>query len=267
MVLLPLPVWVLSVLSATALAAPSRPFLQLQSDGSHLLKVVNDNFDENIPHLTSHDFETFQEKLSESVDKSTEAILHALDAVKADLTAPPRHHAFVDFSQYTILEILNASLQVKPESVPVAEDEWSPWPKTPTDPSELPFHKLGWIVNYSVEAQQELAKDGITLLAPDDTALTPPHRRGQEKKKKGDKFVGQEIEAEDLDEFSQELPHPFYSEFRSEKKCRHHHEEEIEEEKDEIDDESRRAHISKVIGYLIKCLSIFLTFSLVFLLC
>lgn len=91
---------------------------------------------------------------------------------------PPHHPPPVaDFSDYTILEILNASLHHHPDhdhkdKVDAAElPKWKlPWtPKNPQhhpherehDPKFLPLHRLGWFVNQSEEAQKALSKSEL----------------------------------------------------------------------------------------------------------
>ena len=50
----------------------------------------------------------------------------------------------------------------------------------PKRPHTLPLHRLAWAVNRSETAFKIYSNESIslTLLAPDDEALTPPHRRG-----------------------------------------------------------------------------------------
>lgn len=115
----------------------------------------------------------------------------------------------LDLKEYTILEILEAALnhtcpdhdedgemtrECHYEATSVTSllivvhlahtDGWPPKrpdgpPKPPkADPHKLPLHRLAWLVSRSPAAKEALAKKDITLLAPDDWALAPEHRRG-----------------------------------------------------------------------------------------
>ncbi|ORY92658.1 hypothetical protein BCR35DRAFT_298138 [Leucosporidium creatinivorum] len=149
----------------------------------------------------------------------------------------------LNFSDYTILEILNASLHHHPKEGADAESlpKWKlPWPKPPHhgehehDPKYLPLHRLGWLVNQSVEAQKALGKDGITLLAPDDFALRPPphhqkkhsappksSRRSEQDQDEPTSAELEHFEAQRQEEQEhQPIPHPFHLIAKSGKKCK-----------------------------------------------
>lgn len=81
---------------------------------------------------------------------------------------PSAGHGISNYSDYTILEILEQALQ-RHDSVMGDED----------DPSFLPLHRIAYLVNLSTEAQKKLSGDSVTFLAPDDAALTPPRRNAQ----------------------------------------------------------------------------------------
>ncbi|SCV74284.1 BQ2448_6716 [Microbotryum intermedium] len=165
---------------------------------------------------------------------------------------PPHHPpAYLDFSNYTINEILNATLhhhhddhagQLGRDSQRRGADDGDDLGGAPhahphhEDPAFLPLHRLAWLVNRSSDALASLDKKGITLLAPDDRALTPPHRRGggehaprrrgpcrQDDKTQGSETAqarGQGAESAELQEDDDELTaqplvHPIYHVQRS----------------------------------------------------
>lgn len=105
------------------------------------------------------------------------------------------------------MEILDASLARKDAG---DDDE---------DPGSLPLHRLAHIVSRSPLARANLeSARGVTLLAPDDAALTPPDRRS-----------GYVSDAEE---------HPFL------------HSNSLN--MDEEEDEDRKARFDKIVAYIIK---------------
>lgn len=209
-----------------------------------------------IPSLSVDDFLALQ-SLKESYPIAEEQRLVEVTHPAHPSPPPPPHHedeknhGILDFSEYTILEILDSALHHHAKPPPPKQRGWSfPWkkpPPPPKTPGELPLHRLGWLVNRSIEAQESLAKDDITLLAPSDWALTPPHRRGEHGHEhdhhEHDHRHGKHGDKKEDDhhaahlEKGAEVEHPFF---------------EIMQNQDE-DDEKKRAFFSRVIGYLLKC--------------
>ncbi|KAI5480481.1 Fasciclin domain family protein [Pseudohyphozyma bogoriensis] len=269
--------WAILTLVAVAAAAPSRPFLKLQADGTTQLQVVEDDGwrpapierrpepapapKDDVPSLQVEEFLSIQKHIEDSLAHAAEAfqpipipsILEDDDdavtegGADTDADEPlalPKGHHLIDLSEYTIIQILNASLYYRPETdddaaaatrTNVAGDDWA---------GQLGLHKLGWIVNHSVEAQKELAKKHVTLLAPDDEALTWRKHGGVKSAESG----GDAEHAFGLTEELHGTKHPFYSHILNPKDSN---------EKDEFDasesvDDDRAAKINLIIGWIIK---------------
>lgn len=217
--------------SAPLLASAAPPFvLQNGQPGAAAL------FDEaassaepavhRVQDLTVDEFQAVQHALKDSLERAVDSATHLIQdtfglAAADDDDEPvsgnelPRPHfpshplppPVIDLKEYTVFEIVNASLEHhhhrcghhRGDSEPDAEEEHHMVRRKirkglaalfrPTeggdhdgdehkpDPSHLPLHRLAWLANFSSEAGDLLKQDGpITLLAPDDAALTPPHR-------------------------------------------------------------------------------------------
>ncbi|KAM0756109.1 hypothetical protein T439DRAFT_320800 [Meredithblackwellia eburnea MCA 4105] len=235
------------LLGWTVSALPSRPFMQLQPDGSHKL-VINPDRD------WSPATENAQQEFTIQQDSTHFNYQEEGDEEEGASTWPPKRKGpfVIDLSQYTILEILNISLhRPHPPPPPPSSSVWPP----PSKPEQLPIHKFAWLVNRSSEAQAALDGDGITLLAPDDWALTPPRRRRKNLATvldEGDEMrEWMRMEMEEREH--QPVPHPFYSKHISGSKCTAH--EEPERFGDAMDEEegpssNRTKLISKIIGWV-----------------
>lgn len=178
--------------------------------------------------LTVDDFQAVQHAIKDTFEHSVESAKHLVedtfhievDADDEEIAAegfsfphPPSHPlppAVIDLKEYTIFEIVNASLEhhhphcghgrrdADEERHPSARDRkirsglaaWFTNSRDDKDalsehgkpnPHMLPLHRLAWLANFSSEAGDLLKQKGpITLLAPDDAALTPPHRDHRE---------------------------------------------------------------------------------------
>lgn len=195
------------LLVGAALAAPPPFVLQ----GSQQLNLPANEAE--LPHLTSDQFldierakvkaeqvmqslvdrlEQAATEMEEDVAQRVQEEIEAASGGAADDAAglpPHRPPPVLDFSDYTILEILNASLHHHPEhdhkaDVDAAElPKWKlPWsPKQPQhhpgggehehDPKYLPLHRLGWFVNQSEEAQKVLGKGEFAARADGEPEL------------------------------------------------------------------------------------------------
>ncbi|GAA5907633.1 uncharacterized protein JCM6883_001841 [Sporobolomyces salmoneus] len=232
-------------LLVAALAVNAAPQRRTFQDSSPQQQVLQD--------LSTEDFQHVQDALKDSLEQfANRRPGPAVEVTKESFSIPnpfPGHHSdsTLDFSHLTILEIVNASLghhhhghHEEGKIAPTVIDE--------KDPAHLPLHRLAWLVNFSSETQEYLRGDDITLLAPDDQALTPPHRRGGQ----GDHdhphhFVNGPHDSLDLDK--SHVPHPFHSkEFSPE----HLHELASSSEGDDDDKEKERKReiFRKIISYV-----------------
>lgn len=233
-----------ALLPAAALALPQ---LLIQDAVAPALDVPHTD---SLPSLSIDDFVSIQERIADSL----------VAGLEQALTGGPEH-GILDFSDYTIPEILNASLHHKHPVGPLrggTDDELTAaiqehstnWPwhhDEPTDPSQLPFHRLASLVNRSESAVEALSKDGITLLAPDDYALTPPDKR-EHHEKKDEAWILPAFESDEGIGEEHPLPHPFFSHELRGKTCKR-----VVTTLDE--DEERKERIARIIGFLIKCTS------------
>ncbi|BGP24601.1 flocculin [Rhodotorula toruloides] len=170
---------------------------------------------ERLADLTPNDFHAIQDALRESfehlVDEGKRLVQDTFEAFEDDLVKtqddrihpphPPSHPIpppVIDLSKYTILEIVNQSFHRHHEHEDSevhlvdrmlreglaarrpckhARTVEGKGERSDEHDHQLPLHRLAWLVNFAPEAAKLLERDGITLLAPDDMALTPPHRR------------------------------------------------------------------------------------------
>ncbi|BGP08023.1 hypothetical protein JCM10049v2_003868 [Rhodotorula toruloides] len=242
--------WSLVASSAATLVAAAPPFVLQDARPT----TPSPQPARPLADLSPSDFHAVQDALRESlehfVDEGKRLVQDTFDAFEDDLAKtqddgihpphPPSHPLpppVIDMSKYTILEIVNQSFHRHQEH---EDGEVRLVDRTLREglaarrpckhartlggehggddhDHELPLHRLAWLVNFSPDAAKLLEKDGITLLAPDDMALTPPHRRGG-----GDHhgFAGQpERSVEDMFAATlSERSHPFHShEFSPEK--------------------------------------------------
>ncbi|KPV75495.1 uncharacterized protein RHOBADRAFT_53467 [Rhodotorula graminis WP1] len=255
----------LSLLATTALAAP--PFV-LQPAGDRLAAPLepasqqqqqqHHHHDRVLPDLSVDDFIAVENSLTDSLKH---ALGQVVDEVKA-LPHPPHHPLpppVLDFTKYTILEIVNATYK-KPHHEPdhfdgaafarklrkglaLGGDEGDDSEHHPS-PEHLPLNHLAWLINFSPEAAALLEKDDITLLAPDNHALQNPHKR----KDPGGKFANLGDAARDgssaLFDLTAAAPHPFHSRELSPKKLA-----KLADSDDEDDDEKKRI-LKKIIAYV-----------------
>lgn len=221
--------------------------------------------------LTVDDFQAVQHAIQNSLEHAVQGAKHLVEdslhqgAADADddeddevssLPHPPTHPlppATIDLKDYTIFEIVNASLghhhdhhDHHDHGARGRDAEWRSSPSVPAprkirqglaslfagseqdvgedkpNPHTLPLHRLAWLANFSTEAGDLLKQDGpITLLAPDDAALTPPHRKHEDEDSDGDfdYFRPSMLAMGDFDElFTEAAPHPFHSKPFSPKK-------------------------------------------------
>jgi hypothetical protein len=166
---------------------------------------------------------------------------HGFEAVSTAIATQelPANHGILDFSEFgTIADILNATLHHHRHGKH-AEHERPHW-KTPETPGDLPLHRLAWLMNRSTVAIEDLSKEGITLLAPDDWALTPPHRQEHHGKHGEHHKQMRELRRAEL-AAHQPLEHPFHSD-------------ELREAYDSVDEgDDRRARFAKIIAYVLRC--------------
>ena len=233
--------------------------------------------------LTTEDFQTIQHQFKETFEHATEHFSppdtptsNLDDESEVSIPNPFPHHppVVIDFSHLTILEIINASLghhheeehrKIEPRFRLFGGGDDSP----AKDPSHLPLHRLAWLVNFSSETQEYLKGNGefelladrrftnfdfacdtdITLLAPDDQALTPPHRRGGEHDHAQGHIEPMFFSADRHDLDKSHLAHPFHSkEFSPEKLHKLSGGDE-----DDKDKERKREIFRKIISYVGKC--------------
>ncbi|GAA5869609.1 hypothetical protein JCM8547_005085 [Rhodosporidiobolus lusitaniae] len=209
---------------AASLAAAAPPFVlqagNPSSEPPHRLAdlTVDDHLSiqEQLEDAVSDSAQKGQRLVSETFDILEQAISGGADE---DSLHPPFPPPFLDFSNYTVLEIVNASFAHHKDGEKGferknrrgafsrstdGEHEHKP------HPSHLPLHRLAGLINFSPEAAKALAGEDITLLAPDDWALTPSHKRHDDHF--GRAFA--KFEAEEQDDaspLSQSLPHPFHA--------------------------------------------------------
>lgn len=309
-----------SLLLGTALAVPP-PFV-VQGDAA--LNLADAELPPRLADLSSDDILNIEQvkakaehiihDLLDKVEFAADALAHSLDdevtsavvdAIPASRWPHPGPPLVLNFSDYTILEIVNASLghhcghgeEANAEDLP----KWKlPWKSHPAphhgddhehDPKYLPLHRLAWLVNRSEEAQKSLSKgeltssaylrrtaqlkltlrsaarafaDHITLLAPDDNALRPPHRRGLPRHRKHSaRSASEDRDAEEPTEYADEMeiemmemaaleqemqpiPHPFHmiaKEGRSASK----------EKGGDDEEERKRKLFAKIIAYVLEC--------------
>ncbi|GAA5943467.1 uncharacterized protein JCM15063_006481 [Sporobolomyces koalae] len=210
-----------------------------------------------LPDLSTDDFETIQaafkipfEGTSERPSPPGNARFGQDEEDTVSIPSPfPRHPPapVIDFSHLTILEIVNASLVHHHKH---EHDGFAPTVIDEHDPAHLPLHKLAWLVNFSSDAQEYLQKDDITLLAPDDQALTPPRRRGGHGP--DHHHHGGPRDAHKDDELSREhVPHVFHSEHLSPESLRELASEDNDgDDKDDKEKERRREIFRKIISYV-----------------
>ncbi|GAA5978281.1 hypothetical protein JCM11641_001158 [Rhodosporidiobolus odoratus] len=223
------------------LAAAAPPFVF--QDG----KVAPPPSQPILKDLSVDDFHAVQDALAKSaesvVDGTRRLVTDAFNLIKEEIdiveeevvnyAGPPHKHPlpppFIDFSEYTILEIVNASFtghhhddkeysgfgrKLKRGAFPGQFDDNESEGHHKPDPKHLPLHRLAGLLNFAPEAAELLEKDDITLLAPDDWALAPPHKRGEHH---GPHFVPDGRSFTPLEQDQEELapvasvPHPFHA--------------------------------------------------------
>ena len=175
----------LSLLATAALAAP--PFV-LQPSGDRLAAPLEPSQQQHdIPELSVDDFLAVEHSITDSLKHS---VAHLVDLASDDsddsaATLPhPPHHPLpppvLDFSDYTILEIVNATYK-KPHHEPehltaggfarklrkglgLAGDKGDDGEHHPS-PEHLPLNHLAWLINFSPEAAALLEKDGASTFS------------------------------------------------------------------------------------------------------
>lgn len=238
----------LLVAAAVVNAAPQRFNFQ---DSGPQQQVLQD--------LNTEDFQQIQNALKDTFEQVTHQRSPPPASIEREevsiLPNPFPHHGgpdkTIDFSHLTILEIVNASLGHHHDHehdngrfVPAVIDEKDP------SPSRLPLTRLAWLVNFSSETQEYLKKDDITLLAPDDQALTPPHRRGgpheHHEHHLHPRFRGPH---ESLNFDKSHVAHPFHSKEFTPKKLQKLAS--VSEDGDDEDEKERKREIfRKIISYV-----------------
>lgn len=207
------------------------PFLTVNANQQFIL----DSHD----HLAQPSVDTVPEGAFASVKSSIVKAIYGGHSLGEEGDEEATGHGVLDFSEYTILEIiqLNAREDEPIENEKVGERPgWRlpSWPKKPTPPTvdHLPIRKLAWLVSKSEAAQEDLAAaEGITLLAPTDWAL----RRRSHGPGRGGRG-GHDKEGEH-DEFESAIVHPFRSRTLTEAMM--------------SDEEHPR--FAKIIAYLLRC--------------
>ncbi|GAA5896936.1 hypothetical protein JCM8208_006117 [Rhodotorula glutinis] len=255
----------LSLLATAALAAP--PFV-LQPAGDRLAAPLEPSqHHRTLPDLSVDDFLAVEHSLTDSLKHAAAQVAHFVDSDSDDdnvaaLPHPPHHPLpppVLDFSDYTILEIVNATYK-KPHCEPdhsdggafarklrkglgLGGDKGNDGEHKPS-PEHLPLNHLAWLINFSPDAAALLEKDDITLLAPDNHALQNPHKR----KDPGGKFANLGDVARDgpstLFDSAAAPPHPFHSRELSPKKLA-----KLADSDDEDDDEKKRL-FKQIITYV-----------------
>ncbi|GAA5822561.1 hypothetical protein JCM3770_006312 [Rhodotorula araucariae] len=250
-----------SLLATAALAAP--PFV-LQG-GSNPAVVPAQHLDD----LTVEDFQTVQDALKGSLEHALDAgqrlVDDAFDLFDEKATAEAPHHPpthplpplFLDFSEYTILEIVNSTYRKHHHDGPhldrlsrklrkglglAPSDGNDDGDKHKPSPEHLPLNHLAWLINFSPDAAKLLEGDDITLLAPDNHALQNPHKRREH----GDKFGRLEdaVREDKADRFTVQAQHPFHSHELSPKKLA-----ELADSGDDKDEERKRL-FKQIIAYV-----------------
>ncbi|GAA5878519.1 hypothetical protein JCM16303_002107 [Sporobolomyces ruberrimus] len=195
--------------------------------------------------LSIDDFQRVQEAIKDSFEHAADRRVPGPATIQEEAVSIPNPFPHgpppvIDFSHLTILEIVNASLGHHDHEH--GDGHLRPTVIDEKDPSHLPLHRLAWLVNFSSETQEYLKRDDITLLAPDDQALTPPHRRG------GEHPHG--IEHSEYHDFDKShVAHPFHSKEFSPK---HLHALASVSEDDDEDKERKREIFRKIISYVAK---------------
>jgi hypothetical protein len=145
-----------------AFALPPPPFVV---QGDQALNLG----DAPVPELAIDDFLSI-ERAKIALKGTVNTLLETASTFDEDSVAGPHyplHHSapVLNLSDYTILEILNASLHnnishaTTPTDLPRCKPPaWSQPYRDPADPVFLPLHRLAWIVNRSTEAQESLRK-------------------------------------------------------------------------------------------------------------
>ncbi|GAA5829746.1 hypothetical protein JCM3766R1_001290 [Sporobolomyces carnicolor] len=155
----------------------------------------------------------------------------------------------LDFSHLSILEIVNASLHRHHDHPHGEGDSFSPTVIDEKDPAHLPLHRLAWLVNFSSDAQEYLQRDDITLLAPDDQALTPPHQRGRGGPRDGHRAWMQPVDFPAPDK--SHVAHPFHSKEFAPANLRKLAIDDDDADDDDKDDKERKREIfKKIISYV-----------------
>ncbi|GAA6010688.1 hypothetical protein JCM11491_002897 [Sporobolomyces phaffii] len=232
-------VYTSTFLLAAAVAASAAPQgLNFQDSGPQQ-QILQD--------LSAADFQNVQDALKDAFEEATSHRVPPLAPIHRESVSIPNPFPHppptLDFSHLSILEIINASLGHHHEH---EHGKFAPTVIDEKDPSHLPLHRLAWLVNFSTETQEYLKGDDITLLAPDDQALTPPHRRdGPELDHPH--YRPPHTEALDLDR--SHVDHPFHSEEFSPRRLRQLAE--IGGDKDDDKDKERKREIfRKIISYV-----------------
>lgn len=247
------------LVSALALASVTLGQLVIQDQSQIILE--NNNQAAEIESLSLSDYQTIQESLKETLTtphSNSNSYKSNRVSTEESEAEEDKNHGIVDFSAYTILEILDAAAkkhhdhdhhkQVKEVKSKFTWPWKRPTPRAPpSHPSELHLHKLGYLVSKSEFAQKNLAAEGITLLAPSDEALTPPNRRrggDHHKEKKGGDHHDHKQHREES-HLDRVLPHPFHSNDLTAPTAGMTF--------DGFDDEEKKERINKIIGYILKC--------------
>ncbi|GAA5910753.1 hypothetical protein JCM6882_002070 [Rhodosporidiobolus microsporus] len=239
-----------------------------------------------LAELSVDDFQSVQHALKASVE-------HAIDEGKRLATdtfnlveqavgiegghggeGPPHKHPlpppFLDFSQYTVLEIINASFAGhhggegdksfglferklrRSAGFPHLEEDDNEGEHKP-DPKHLPLHKLAGLINFSPEAAQLLEGEDISFFAPDDWALTPPHKRGDDKHARSAHHHNghwvMPLEQDKEEAPFAEVPHPFHTRELSPRRLRKLTAQAFDGDDDE---EKKKEFIKKVIAAITK---------------
>ncbi|GAA5824287.1 hypothetical protein JCM11251_001597 [Rhodosporidiobolus azoricus] len=249
------------------LAAAAPPFLlQNNADSGRLADLTVDDF-----HQVQ---QAIKQSLEGIVDQGKRLAKETFNVVEqeATLDIPHKHPIpppFLDFSKYTVLEIVNASfghhegegngfrgferkLRRSAGNPHHAEDDDEDEDELhKPDPSHLPLHRLARILNFSPEAAHLLEGD---VLAPDDSALTPPHKREEKHFRFAAHHDGHYVtplEQETAEAPFANVPHPFHTRELGPKRLRKLAAQSFQGHGDD-DEEKKKEFIRKVITYVIK---------------
>ncbi|BGP16074.1 hypothetical protein JCM10213v2_004068 [Rhodosporidiobolus nylandii] len=245
------------------LAAAAPPFvLQNAADGAGRLP---DAAAAQLPDLMVEDFQSAQQHIAESLEQAVEGgrrlvseTFNLVEEALSDIDPPHKFPIppFIDLGKYTVKEIVlragehdeelsfeGFGRKLRRGAFPgqFDDDNKADGKHHEHDPKHLPLHKLAHLARFSPEFADSLDQDDITFLAPDDWALTPPHKRPH---------PGAHISDFETDEENPPVAsalHPFHQRELSPKGLRKLAETALDGDED---DEKKKELFRKIIAYI-----------------